>query len=898
MNFLDIRTVLVSSVISGFICMVVMLSLWLRSRRRSTALGFWMADFVMQFAAMLLIALRGVLPDFISMVVGNALVIGGTLFLYIGLERYLGKTSRQWPNYIYLAAFILTHTYFAFVQPSLPARNINLSLGLLVVCSQCAWLLLRRVDSAMRSDTRSVGMIFTAYSLVSLVRIFVDLVVPRETDLFKSGLYDVLAILIYQMLFVGLTFALFLMVNRRLFAALEADIAERHLAEAALKKSEEKFSIAFQNIPDAITITSLADGKIIEVNESFIRITGYTREETSGKTTLELNLWGSLAERTQFIEQLQQQGRALNFEATFRKKSGEVFPGLVSAEIIRLREVNYVLSVIQDFSERKQVEEEIRRLSKFPAENPNPVLRIERAGRILYANPASAPILAAWDRNVGQDAPEDWRTHIADVFVSGKPREFEMNYQGKIFLCNLTPVLEEEYVNLYGLDITERKQAEDALRESEERLKLAQQSSNTGWWDWDMATGQLKWSQELFELFGLDPETARATFEAWDQVMHPDDKTSAYELLDIAVKNGTYLDSEYRVIQPGGQIKWVRAIGRASYDPEQKPVRMTGICIDITARKQTEEALRASEERFRRAVLGAPFPIMLHAEDGEVVTINTPWTQLTGYEHSDIPTIADWTQKAYGTRMDLVRADIDSLYALDGPKAEGEYTIMTRSGQTRTWDFSSAPIGQLPDGRRLVISMAMDVTERKQAEDALRESEDKFKYIFEYSVVGKSITQISGGMQVNKALCDMLGYSLQEMQEKKWQEITHPNDIELTKSHVELLVSGKQDSTRFVKRFIHKNGSIVWVDLSSTIRRNGQNKPLYLMSAVIDITERKQAEDEIKKQLDELRRWQNATLGREGRILDLKREVNELLGKASQPPRYPSAQNPKGLQDL
>ena len=107
---------------------------------------------------------------------------------------------------------------------------------------------------------------------------------------------------------------------------------------------------------------------------------------------------------------------------------------------------------------------------------------------------------------------------------------------------------------------------------------------------------------------------------------------------------------------------------------------------------------------------------MIHAEDGQVITINNPWTQITGYQPSDIPTIADWTRKAYGQRMDVVRADIDRLFALDSPKEEGEYTIATKFGGSRIWDFSSAPIGQLPDGRRLVISMAMDVTERKRLE--------------------------------------------------------------------------------------------------------------------------------------------------------------------------------------
>ncbi|MCJ7435703.1 MAG: PAS domain S-box protein [Anaerolineales bacterium] len=149
-----------------------------------------------------------------------------------------------------------------------------------------------------------------------------------------------------------------------------------------------------------------------------------------------------------------------------------------------------------------------------------------------------------------------------------------------------------------------------------------------------------------------------------------------------------------------------------------------------------------------------------------------------------------------------------------------------------------------------------------EAAEALRESEDKFKYIFDYSVVGKSITHFSGEMHVNKALCDMLGYSLQEMQEKKWQEITHPDDIELTQNAIGTLISGEKESARFVKRFVRKNGSIVWVDLSSVIRRDQQNQPLYLISVVIDITERKQAENALCESEEKYRRlFDNAPLG-------------------------------------
>jgi len=131
-------------------------------------------------------------------------------------------------------------------------------------------------------------------------------------------------------------------------------------------------------------------------------------------------------------------------------------------------------------------------------------------------------------------------------------------------------------------------------------------------------------------------------------------------------------------------------------------------------------SLQLTEERFRSAILNAPLPIMLHAENGEVLQINGAWTELSGYEYSEIPTIEDWTEKAYHSRKSLVQADIDRLHQLNARISEGEYIITTASGETRIWDFYSAPLGKLSDGRSLVISTAIDVTARKQAEAEIR----------------------------------------------------------------------------------------------------------------------------------------------------------------------------------
>jgi PAS domain S-box-containing protein len=136
---------------------------------------------------------------------------------------------------------------------------------------------------------------------------------------------------------------------------------------------------------------------------------------------------------------------------------------------------------------------------------------------------------------------------------------------------------------------------------------------------------------------------------------------------------------------------------------------------------------------------------------------------------------------------------------------------------------------------------------RCEFEAALRASEDKFKHIFEYSSVAKSITQVSGEISVNQAFYEMLGYTQEELQNRKWQEITHPDDIELTQREVDALLSGEKDAARFTKRYLHKNGSVVWGDVSTSVRRDEAGKPLYFMTTLVDITERKLAEERIAK---------------------------------------------------
>ena len=281
MIHIDMHTVLFSYVLSNAICAVVMTSLWLLNRRHSAGLGFWLADYVLQLIAVVLLALRGTRLSSVSIMLASPLAVVGTFLIYLGLERYTGKKSSQRNNYILLIGFAVVHMYFAFGQPSFLVRNIDFSLALLAICSQCAWLMLHRVDSEFRPDARLVGWIFGAFSLFSLARITADLAVSPGADLLTSSPDDVLAVVFYQMLFVGLTFSLSLMVNRRLTAALKHDIAGRKRAEAALRESEEHFRSLFENMLNGYAYCRMhfeqnqpLDFTYLDVNRAFEDLTG------------------------------------------------------------------------------------------------------------------------------------------------------------------------------------------------------------------------------------------------------------------------------------------------------------------------------------------------------------------------------------------------------------------------------------------------------------------------------------------------------------------------------------------------------------------------------------------------------------------------------------------------
>jgi len=151
---------------------------------------------------------------------------------------------------------------------------------------------------------------------------------------------------------------------------------------------------------------------------------------------------------------------------------------------------------------------------------------------------------------------------------------------------------------------------------------------------------------------------------------------------------------------------------------------------------------------FESSIENAPIPIMIHAIDGAVLNISDTWTKLTGYENDDIPTIYDWTEKAYGLNKESVREVIANLYTLSSTLHDGECEVTTKDGSKLIWDFYSMHIGDLPDGRAVAMSVAMDVTERVKMDNHLKESEEKYRLL---------TTQMPLGLAVHELICDDKG---------------------------------------------------------------------------------------------------------------------------------------------
>ncbi len=263
-------------------------------------------------------------------------------------------------------------------------------------------------------------------------------------------------------------------------------------------------------------------------------------------------------------------------------------------------------------------------------------------------------------------------------------------------------------------DVTEQISAREELLKMTDRHKLAQDASNAGAWDWDISDNVFYWSEEFLKIFGMGPETVPG-FDAWTKVLHPDDVEVASKRIASAIEDHKELDNDYRIILPNGEVRWIRAKGYALYR-DDKPVRMVGLCIDITSQKQIELSLLESERKFSRAFQFSPIILAISTMDeGKYIEVNEEFFRSTGYTRDEVI-------GSTSVGLNILKAS-DREKLVDELKKIGQYTgleldLNTKEGRTLTCIVNTQVIEL--EGKPHLLSTILDITPRKQMEQELK----------------------------------------------------------------------------------------------------------------------------------------------------------------------------------
>ena len=397
-------------------------------------------------------------------------------------------------------------------------------------------------------------------------------------------------------------------------------------------------------------------------------------------------------------------------------------------------------------------------------------------------------------------------------------------------------------------DITEKKEAEEALRQSEERLKLAMSGANDGVWDWDLRTDKVLFDSRYYTMAGYEPGEFPGAFDEWKKRLHPDDKRQTLAAVEeyLEGKRDIY-DVEFRLRRKDGEYMWIRGRGKAvEHDAEGKPSRFVGTHSDISELKQVEEALRQSQTHLRTVFETIPDLMWLKDPDGVYISCNARFERFFGAPEAEIVGKTDYDFVARDL-ADLFRENDRAAIATGGPRRNEEEVTFADDGHRELLETVKTPVYD-PDGHLIgVLGVGRDITERKLAEEALRESEDKYRMLFE--MADDAIHILDGLVMVEcnpRALAmfgceareEMVGRSVLEFFPRSQPD--GRDSEEKVRGYLEAAQEGRPQN--FYLRTVRKDGTFVELDVHmDRIILGGKT---YVQSVSRDITEQRKHEEE------------------------------------------------------
>lgn len=398
-------------------------------------------------------------------------------------------------------------------------------------------------------------------------------------------------------------------------------------------------------------------------------------------------------------------------------------------------------------------------------------------------------------------------------------------------------------------EIQERQQVETALRESEERLRLALDAAHMGFWDWNMMNDQLIWSENHQLLFGLVPGSFAGTYEAFINCIHAEDRQSVKQKLTTALEQKTNYIDEFRVVWPDQSVHWIFGKGQFIYNEQGEAVRMIGVCTDFTERKQSEENNRqlTTQVQEQANVLNAILTTSVdhiyifdrrgryqYVSDGALTVLGLNSQDILGKTVQELNISSVLAQRVVQQRQ---------LVMETGTPIKDECEYNTSQG-LRFYEYILTPLRNTDQSIEGVIAVSRDITVHKQIEKSLRDSEAKFRRLFESNLLGVAFWHVDGYItDANDAYLQIVGYTREEFNSLgriSWRELTPPEYQDVDDRAI-AEVSATGVSPIYEKEYIQRNNQRVSVVLGLALFNDSQDNGVAL---VLDISERKQAEKE------------------------------------------------------
>jgi PAS domain S-box-containing protein len=403
-------------------------------------------------------------------------------------------------------------------------------------------------------------------------------------------------------------------------------------------------------------------------------------------------------------------------------------------------------------------------------------------------------------------------------------------------------------------EVGQRVQVEKELRKSRERFELAVRGSQNGLWDWDLETNEVYYSPRWKSILGYEDHEISNRLEEWSDRLHPEERETVLAANYAHIAGSTpHYEYEFRLRHKDGSYRWILSRGVAKRDSQGKAFRMAGSHTDLTDRKYIEAALHQANDRLALAIRGSNIGIWENDlaggnySSGRVRCINI--MEPLGYSapESDV----EYVQLAAQVHPDdrpRVEQALNVYLAGESPEYSVEFRAQHRDG-SYVWVLSRGVLVRDAAGRPVRFAgTRIDITERKRAEDALRESVERFRGTFENAGVGIAHADFEGRwLRVNEKLCAIVGYSRDELLRKTFRDITHLDDLPISLDQFGRLLRREISGYTLEKRYVRKNGSTIWVDLAVSLQRDAADKPVYIIAVVQDISERKRLETELRQ---------------------------------------------------